>query len=67
MTDVSNARMRQKRLETGVTDLAGGLLGVWNDITTGLVGAAADGVADLVDGGLGLVRSGFVANLCEMC
>lgn len=47
--------------------LGGGLLAVWDDVALGLVGAAGEGIADLVDGGLLLIRSNLVLELCEKC
>ena len=38
-----------------------------DDIPLDLVGAAGDGVLDLLGGGLGVVRGDVVGDLCEEC
>lgn len=45
--------------------LSGGLLAVWDDVALGLVGAAGEGVSNLIRGGLRFVRSDLVLELCE--
>lgn len=45
--------------------LGGGLLAVWDDVALGLVGAAGEGVSNLIRGTLGLIWSDLVLELCK--